>query len=116
MCDRKYDYMSEAVTVTTKAYRKKEQGMKDSKFVLLLQKQATPIQTEGDILFFQSPLLPEQHSTAWQGGCYRSPHYNGVCGEETSLIVFSLASSQSGGQSGHNNGVTFSFHLPSTLY
>lgn len=44
-----------------------------------------------------------QNSTAWQGGCYRSYHrlhYNGQCGKETSLIVFSQASFQTWGLSG----------------
>lgn len=51
-----------------------------------------------------------QNSTAWQGGCYRSyyrPHYNGLCGKETSLIVFSQASFQTWGLSGpRTNGIT----------
>lgn len=45
------------------------------------------------------PVFPRAHlsqnSCAWQGGCYcsyHSPHYEGLCGKETSLIVFSQTS------------------------
>lgn len=50
------------------------------------------------------PVFPRAHSSknssAWQRGCYRLYHRlrcNGLCGEETSCIVFSQASFQAKG-------------------
>lgn len=74
--------------------------------------QLTPNQNKGGYPVFPEPT-PSQNSTAWQGGCYRSYrslHYNGRCGEETSLIVLSGASFQTGGlkwsRGSHVNGIT----------